>query len=73
MATEVKASHILVKTPEQIETLKERLAQGETFEDLAKNVHSVLQVKKAEIWATLAEAKWLKNLKMHVLIRMSTR
>ena len=36
MATEVKASHILVKTKEQIDTLKERLAQGETFEDLAK-------------------------------------
>ena len=36
MATEVKASHILVKTKDQIDTLKERLAQGETFEDLAK-------------------------------------
>ena len=31
MATEVKASHILVKTKEQIDTLKERIAQGETF------------------------------------------
>lgn len=36
MATEVRASHILVKTEDQIKTLMERLEQGETFEDLAK-------------------------------------
>ena len=36
MTSEVRASHILVKTEDQINTLKEMLAMGEYFEDLAK-------------------------------------
>ena len=36
MPSEVRASHILVKTEDQIKTLLERLEKGETFEDLAK-------------------------------------
>ncbi len=36
MATEVRASHILVKTEDQIKTLLERIEKGESFEDLAK-------------------------------------
>ena len=36
MATEVRASHILVKTEDQIKTLLERLQKGETFEELAE-------------------------------------
>lgn len=36
MATEVKASHILVKTEDQVQTLIERLEKGESYEDLAK-------------------------------------
>ena len=38
MATEVRASHILVKTEDQIKTLLERLQKGETFEELAEKI-----------------------------------
>jgi len=34
MANEVRASHILVKTEDEIATLIERLSNGESFEDL---------------------------------------
>jgi len=37
MANEVRASHILVKTEDEIATLIERLSNGESFEDLAKS------------------------------------
>ena len=36
MAFEVRASHILVKTEDQIATLVERLGKGEVFEELAE-------------------------------------
>ncbi|MBO5434477.1 peptidylprolyl isomerase [bacterium] len=36
MAFEVRASHILVKTEDQIATLVERLSKGEVFEELAE-------------------------------------
>lgn len=36
MPSEVRASHILVKTEDQINTLLERLESGETFENLAE-------------------------------------
>ncbi|MBR5556145.1 peptidylprolyl isomerase [bacterium] len=36
MANEVKASHILVKTEDQVATLVERLSKGESFEELAE-------------------------------------
>ena len=38
MANEVRASHILVKTEDQIDTLVERIENGESFEDLAQKV-----------------------------------
>jgi len=36
MANEVRASHILVKTEDQLATLVERLSKGEAFEELAE-------------------------------------
>ena len=36
MTLEVRASHILVKTEDQVKTLLEELKKGESFEDLAK-------------------------------------
>lgn len=35
MSKQVRASHILVKTEEQIKELRERILAGEKFEDLA--------------------------------------
>ncbi len=36
MPSEVRASHILVQTEDQIATLRERLEQGVSFEELAE-------------------------------------
>lgn len=36
MAFEVRASHILVKTEDQVATLLERIGKGESFEELAE-------------------------------------
>ena len=36
MTNEVKASHILVKTEDQVKTIKESLQKGDSFEELAK-------------------------------------
>jgi hypothetical protein len=46
-----QARHILVKTAEEAESLKQRIAKGEAFDVLAKNSPPARQANAAAIWA----------------------
>ena len=49
MSEEVKASHILVKTKEEADKLREEIEAGALFEDVQQQIHFARQVQEAEI------------------------
>lgn len=53
-----QARHILVKTAEEAEQLKLRIAKGEAFDVLAKKHSSCPSANVAVIWARCGPARW---------------
>lgn len=57
-----QARHILVKTADEAEKLKQRIANGEAFDVLAKNSPSALRASGAATWVKSAPGRWLAPL-----------
>lgn len=56
------ARHILVKTKDEAESIKQQLANGADFGKLAKNIPSVVRQRKAAILESLDPARWSRLL-----------
>lgn len=53
-----QARHILVKTAEEAEQLKQRIAKGEAFDVLAKSTRPARRASAVVTWARCVRGRW---------------
>lgn len=53
-----QARHILVKTADEAEKLKQRIANGEAFDVLAKSALFAHRASAVVTWAKFARGRW---------------